>query len=167
MGVELLEYALYSNQQAAAANTGELEIDLPQQVPAGQTWRVDRIAAMVTVAAANAVFLETPLQPTLFVYDQVGPGPTAIPIDVTNLTPYSQAPTGVLGPTLYWLDADDLSAPITIPAARQLALLFFVPWANTAWTAFARIQYSRYGGTPGKPQPIAGAGPLPPLPPSR
>jgi hypothetical protein len=164
VGVDLLEYCVYTNQKAALANVGSVEIDLPQQVPAGQTWRVDRIAVMIVVAAANAIFLETPLQPTLFVYDQTAPGPTVCPIDVTTLTPYSEALTGVLTANLYWIDADDLSAPITIQSARQLGLVFIVPWANTPWTAFARIQYSRYAGTAGQPQPIAGAGPIPPLP---
>lgn len=165
MGLELLEYAVYSNQQAAAANDGLTEIDLPNQVPAGQTWRVDRIAAQIVVPASDEIFLETPLLPTLFVYDQIAPGPTVIPVDMTQLVPYSQAQTGVLTPNLYFLDTDDLSAPITIVSARQLALVFIVPWANTPWTAFARIQYARLQGTAGQPQPVAGAGPVPSLPP--
>ena len=106
------------------------------------------------------------LQPTLFVYDQISPGPTIIPIDVTNLSPYSRALTGVLTQNLYFIDADDLSAPITVQSARQLALIFIVPWANTPWTAFARVQYSRFQGTAGQPQLVAGLGPKPSIPPS-
>ncbi len=163
MGLELLEYQVFQTQvvQQASASKQTVEIDLPQAVPAGETWRVDRISALVLVPnGLGNVFVTS--QPILFVYDRTAPQPTTLPIDETVLQTFptlgqSNPPPIATNNTIYFLDADDLAAPITLLAGFQLAVLFYAPWINTLWQASVRVQYSRFKGTGGRPQPIAGA----------
>lgn len=161
MGLELLEFQIFQNQVQGPSDPGTLEIDLPKSVPAGETWRVDRISALVLVPGglSDAFVIG---QPILFVYDKVNPGPTDLPVDETALGTYptygqqNPPPLGSNG-TIYYLDADDLTAPITLLAGFQLGLVFYAPWQGTStpWQASARIQYSRYAGTGGRSQPVA------------
>lgn len=160
-GLELLEFQVFQNQVVSASDAATVEIDLPKPVPLGETWRVDRISALVLVPNGQGdVFVVG--QPILFVYDQTNPPPTALPVDETALTTYptygqqNPPPLGANG-AVYFLDADDLAAPITLLAGFQLALVFYAPWqnTNTPWQASARIQYSRFAGTGGKATPVA------------
>lgn len=160
MALDLLEYQVFTKQGAGVSATGLVEIDLPNQVPAGETWRVDRIAGLVLVPGGPNVF--TQAEPVLFVYDQINPPPAYIPVDVTVLASYTPVfgqsnpvPPLATGGAAYFLDADDLAAPITLRAGYQLACVFYASWANTPWLASVRIQYARFKGTGGPPQPIA------------
>jgi hypothetical protein len=161
VGLALLEYQVFSNQKVspASASIQTVEIDLNKSVPSGETWRVDRISAVVLVPnGIGNVFVTA--QPILFVYDTINPAPTTLPIDVTALQTYATAgqsnPPPIASPsTIYFLDADDLAAPITLLSGFQLACVFYAPWINTIWQAAVRIQYTRFAGTGGDPQPLA------------
>lgn len=159
MPLELLEYVVYSKSKNATANTFSLEIDLPDSVPGNETWRVDRLSAIVTVVGGASAFTQH-FEPVVWVYDAINPGLAAVPLDVTNLSNYpTEQGGGPVGGALRFEDYADYASPLTIAAGNQLAVVFTVPFANTAWTAYMRVQYARFLGVPGQPQPFAGAQP--------
>lgn len=163
MPLELLEYQVFQKGGVASTGganaTGTAVITLPNPVPLGETWRVDRIAALVLVPGGSNAFINS--NPILFVYDNLNPQPTSLPVDVTELLSYSPpglsnpVPPIATGGALYFLDADDLAAPITLLAGFQLTLLFYAAWATSVWAASARIQYTRFKGSGGAAQPVA------------
>lgn len=150
MPLELVEYRVWTNQLVYSGPL-TLEIDVASQVPQKETWRVDRIAAKVTVSSTGE-------PPFLFVYDQTHPPPTIVPVDFTEMSA-AQPPQGDPGegvaPTSFY-DADDLAAPITLLGGMQLALVFVLGGSTVAPAQVAtRVQYARYLGVPGSPTPVA------------
>ncbi|HEV2369123.1 MAG TPA: hypothetical protein VGR90_04570 [Acidimicrobiales bacterium] len=151
MGLELVEYRVWANQMTYGGPL-TLEIDVATQVPQGETWRVDRIAAMVqTPKGTNG-------PPELFVFDQANPAPAIVPVDFTTLSSNSfpQGDPESAGPATVFYDADDLSSPITLLGGMQLALVFVLAIGTVAPALVStRVQYARFLGTAGKATPLA------------
>ena len=169
MPLELLQYAVYAD--SVPQTDGNLvEIAVPGAVPVGETWRVDRISAVIsTLNQSFTGGAQGSGPPVLFVYDTLSPGPTTAPLDVTQLSAYptalvaTDAPLG--GIFMYYLDVADYSAPLTLLAGSSLLLLAALGFLNTGpWIFSARVQYTRFKGVAGRPQPVAGVGPAPSIP---
>lgn len=154
MAEELVGFQVFSTIEQFPAATVSPEIDLPQ-VPLGQTWRVDRLTALLI--APNWASIS---QPIVLVYDQASPGPAVPPADISVLSLYTGEPPN-LAPG-WFLDVDDCSAPITIQGGNQLAVVF--PRAG-AVTCGVRVQYTIYQGLAGKAQPAASLVPSPSIAP--
>lgn len=172
MPLELLEYAVYSDvvPVTVAGSNDHATIAIPNTVPVNETWRVDRIAAFLGTQNQSFTGGQAGSEaPVMFVYDTATPGPTTIPIDLTQLSTYPTSiapdPPPLGGIFMYYIDAADYAAPLTLLAGSQLALLVYLGFLNTGpWVFGARVQYSRFLGVAGKAQPIAGSQPGPAIP---
>jgi hypothetical protein len=158
VGQELLEYDVlrFVGQPPGWVPFTPAEIDCGA-VPTGQTWRADRITVGVFTGVTNSE------PPDVLLYDQAPVGPTSIPVDASNLSVYPGFnPGGAMISS--WLDIDDTSAPITIPAGNQLAIVFQPLEFGASAIFMVRVQFSKYQGDAGKPQPFAGGTPGPSIP---
>lgn len=139
-------------------NAGLVEIDC-DPVPQGSVWRVDQVACVVfPLGQGESIVVSNPILVSL--YDAAQPGPTAIPIQATELAPYP-SPYGNVSATepSYWADWDAEAGPFTILGGQQLAIVFSpIPQGSTA---AVRVQYGLFMGTAGTPTPVAGAQPNP------
>jgi hypothetical protein len=154
--LELLEYDVFrfAGQPAGWTEFTPAEIDCGV-VPTGQTWRADRISVGVWTGLTGGGG-----QPSVLLYDQASPGPTVVPMDMTLLSQYPGAFFNGLG----WLDSDDTSAPLTIQQGNELAVVFEGNGYASTSIFTVRVQFSKYGGEAGKPQPFAGGTPGPSIP---
>lgn len=155
MGLDLLEYDVFRfvGQPPGWTDLMPAEIDCGV-VPTGQTWRADRITTGVSTGIGGSE------PPSVLLFDQAPAGQTAIPVDASNLSPYAGfAPGGTSVGA--WLDIDDTSAPITIQAGNQLAVVFETNEYGASAIFMVRVQFSKFTGDAGTPQVYAGGVPGP------
>jgi len=126
-------------------------------VPGGQVWRVERAAVQVTY---DPIAPNVPVYVTM--YDQT-PQPGLVPADATVLMP----PAPIFAGNTPLQDFADNGSPVTVTEGNQLTLVFICPNGNFPvgnTVAACRLQVTAMGGTPGQPQPIAGAIAAPSIP---
>lgn len=128
-------------------------------VPTGQLWRVDQVTVAVTNPNVNQQ-TGAIAPPEVMLYDQ--PVPATVAAFPATLIP-AQGTTLSLWPAMgYMADFDDQSSPLTILGGGQLSIVFFGVYSGQ--TILARVQYGLYQGSPGAPQPVAGAVRAPSIP---